>query len=170
MRLRIAPLAATGLFVLGSLNIGLLATVLGQIAPDDPPVKENAEWIPPVGTSVEPVATRKSIESYKLTLAQPIFFKSREPFIPPSPPPPPAPPKAVHAAHPVVVDPGLILGGVVSTHGLRKAYLSTKANSAGSWVGEGGSFMGWKIQSVDATSARLQQRDRTIELQLYPRN
>jgi len=37
-------------------------------------------------------------------------------------------------------------------------------------VGEGESFMGWKIQSVDATSARLQQQDRTIELQLYPRN
>jgi hypothetical protein len=70
----------------------------------------------------------------------------------------------------VVADPGLILGGVMTNDRLRKAYLVTKTNSAGSWVGEGESFMGWKIQSVDATSARLQQQDRTIELQLYPRN
>jgi len=53
---------------------------------------------------------------------------------------------------------------------LRKVYLLTKTNSAGSWVGEVESFMGWKIQSVDATSAKLRQQDRTIELQLYPRN
>ncbi len=30
--------------------------------------------------------------------------------------------------------------------------------------------MGWRIQSVDASSAKLQQQDRTIELQLYPKN
>jgi hypothetical protein len=53
---------------------------------------------------------------------------------------------------------------------LRKVYLLTKANPAGSWLAEGESFMGWKIQSVDASSAKLQQQDRTIELQLYPRN
>jgi hypothetical protein len=53
---------------------------------------------------------------------------------------------------------------------LRKAYLLTKTNSAGSWVGEGESFLGWKIQSVDTTSAKLRQQDRIIELQLYPQN
>jgi len=30
--------------------------------------------------------------------------------------------------------------------------------------------MGWRIQSVDASSSKLQQQDRTIELQLYPKN
>ena len=168
MRLRVAPLAAAGLVLLGGLNVGLLAAVLAQIAPGDQPAKENTEWIPQAGRSVEPVATRKSIESYKLTLAHPVFFKTREPFVPRPPPPPP--PKVVQPAAPVVVDPGLILGGVMTNDRLRKVYLLTKTNSAGSWVGEGESFMGWKIQSVDATSAKPRQQDRTIELQLYPRN
>ena len=108
MRLRVAPLAAAGLVLLGGLNVGLLAAVLAQIAPGDQPAKENTEWIPQAGRSVEPVATRKSIESYKLTLAHPVFFKTREPFVPRPPPPPP--PKVVQPAAPVVVDPGLILG------------------------------------------------------------
>jgi hypothetical protein len=53
---------------------------------------------------------------------------------------------------------------------LRKAYLLTKTNPAGSWVGEGDSFMGWIIKSVDGASAKVQQQDRTIELQLYPQD
>jgi hypothetical protein len=166
MMVRMAPLAAAGLLLLGGLNVCLSAMLYRQIAPDDAS-EEKAEWIPPVGKSVAPVAARKPIESYQLTLAHPVFFKSREPFVPPPLPPPP---KIVQPVPPVVVDPGLILGGVMTNHDLRKAYLLTKANPAGSWVSEGESFMGWKVQSVDTASARLQQQDRTIELQLYPWN
>jgi hypothetical protein len=54
--------------------------------------------------------------------------------------------------------------------GLRKAYLLTKTNPAGSWVTEGDNFMGWIISSVDSSSAKVQQQDRTIELQLYPQD
>jgi hypothetical protein len=159
-----------GLLVLGGLNVLLFATVLAQIASDDRPATQGIDWNPQVGRSVEPVTTKKPIGNYKLTLTHPVFFKARAPFVPPPSPPPHAPPKPVQPAAPVVADPGLVLGGVMANHDLRKAYLFTKANSAGSWVVEGESFMGWKIQSVDATSARLQQKDRTIELQLYPRN
>jgi hypothetical protein len=53
---------------------------------------------------------------------------------------------------------------------LRKAYLLTKTNPAGSWVREGDSFMGWIIKSVDSASAKVQQQDRIIELQLYPQD
>jgi hypothetical protein len=53
---------------------------------------------------------------------------------------------------------------------LRKAYLLTKTDPAGSWVSEGDSFMGWIIKSVDSASAKVQQQDRTIELHLYPQD
>jgi hypothetical protein len=119
--------------------------------------------------SIDPATIRKSIESYPLTLAHPVFYKTREPFVPPPPAPPAPPPKVVPPA-PVVTDPGLILGGVLTNPNVRKVFLFSKADPHGSWVNEGESFMGWRIQSVGASSARLQQQDRIVELQLYPRN
>jgi hypothetical protein len=62
------------------------------------------------------------------------------------------------------------LGGVLTLNDIRKAFLFSKADPRGSWLNEGESFMGWRIQSVDGSSARLQQQDRTIQLQLYPPN
>jgi hypothetical protein len=35
-------------------------------------------------------------------------------------------------------------------------------------VSEGDNFLGWKIVSVEGTSAKLQQSERMLELQLYP--
>jgi hypothetical protein len=34
-------------------------------------------------------------------------------------------------------------------------------------VNEGEDFMGWKVASVGETSTKLQQQDRTVELELY---
>ena len=50
----------------------------------------------------------------------------------------------------------------------RKAYLMKKPEPHGVWVREGEDFRGWKVQSISASVATLQQNDRTIELRLYP--
>jgi hypothetical protein len=164
---RIAPLAGAGLLVLASLNAWSLSSLVGEIRDDDPPGSAKVEWRPQLSTPGDDMGRQKRIEDYPLISAHPIFYKTREPFVPP-PPPSPAPPKVVQAPPPAPVDPGLILGGVMTTGHLRKAYLLTKANPAGSWVAEGDNFMGWIIKSVDSSSAKVQQQDRTIELQLYP--
>jgi hypothetical protein len=165
---RIAPLAVAGLLFLGGANLYFFTAVFDQTASDGPPASSDVKWVPSNGKPADPVVIAKPIEAYKVILAHPVFFKTREPFIPPAPSPPAPPPKATQA--PAAVDPGLILGGVMTNPRLRKAYLLTKANSAGSWVNEGEIFLGWKLQSVDVGSAKLQQQDRTIELQLYPQN
>jgi hypothetical protein len=167
MRFRVPPLAGVGLAVLASLNAWLLVSVFGEIAGDDQPSGEKAEWNPQLSKSADSVPIGKPIEGYPLTLTHPVFYRTRAPFVPP--PPPPSPPIAVNPA-PASTDPGLILGGVLTKQNIRKVFLLSKGNARGSWLNEGESFMGWRIQSVDASSAKLQQQDRTIELQLYPKN
>jgi hypothetical protein len=164
---RIAPLAGAGLLALASLNAWSLSSLIAEILDDDQPAVAKVEWRPQLMTSADDSGGQKRIEDYPEILAHPIFFKTREPFVPP---PPPAPPKVAQPAPTAPVDPGLILGGVMTTGRLRKAYLLTKTNPAGSWVIEGDSFMGWIIKSVDSASAKVQQQDRTIELQLYPQD
>jgi hypothetical protein len=169
VRFRIAPLTSAGLIVLAGVNTWLLIWVVGEIVAGDQPLGEKSEWSPQLPKSAVSAAVEKPIGSYPLTLAHPVFYRTREPFVPPPAPPPPPPPKAVNPA-PVFTDPGLILGGVLTNHDSRKVFLFSKADPRGSWLSEGESFMGWRIQSVDVSSARLQKQDRTIELQLYPRN
>jgi hypothetical protein len=164
---RIAPLAGAGLLALASLNAWSLSSLVGEILDDDQPGPATVEWRPQLSISGDDRSSEKTIEDYPLILAHPVFFKTREPFVPPPPPAPP-PLKVVQQAPPAPVDPGLVLGGVMTMGHLRKAYLLTKANPAGSWVAEGDNFMGWIITSVDGSSAKMQQQDRTIELQLYP--
>jgi hypothetical protein len=165
---RIAPLAGAGFLGLASLNAWSLSSLVGEVLGDDPPAAVTVEWRPQLSTSGDDRASQRAIEDYPLILAHPIFFKTRGPFVPPPPQPPPAPPKVVQPPPPAPVDPGLILGGVMTMGHLRKAYLLTKANPAGSWVAEGDNFMGWIIKSVGGSSAEMQHEDRTIELQLYP--
>ena len=167
MRIRIAPALAAGLICLGGINVWLVVAVVANVAPDDEPTATKTDWAPKWSKSIDPPPTRRPIENFKLTLARPIFFTTREPFVPPPPPPAPAPPKA---PPPVVVDPGLILGGILISGELKKVYLFSKADPRGEWRREGENFMGWTVQSVDASTARLRQQDRTLELQLYPRN
>jgi hypothetical protein len=61
----------------------------------------------------------------------------------------------------------LALGGITIARGVRKAYLFTRTDPNGTWVNEGESFMGWKVEAVDSMSTKLQQQGRTIELELY---
>jgi hypothetical protein len=165
MKLQIAPLAAVGLLALASLNAWSLSSLVGEMLDGDRQGVEKLEWRPQLSASADAGNLQNPNKDYPLILAHPIFYKSREPFVPP-PPAPPRPPKAVQPAPPV--DPGLVLGGVMTVGHLRKAYLLTKSNAEGSWVSEGDNFMGWVVASVDGSSAKVRQQDRTIELQLYP--
>jgi len=166
MRLRIAPLSGAGLVLLIGLNAWLLTEVVANFAPEDQDATATTEWTPAWSKSIDAPPAKRSMDNYKLTLAHPVFFKTREPFVPPPPPPPPPQIKPP----PVVVDPGLALGGIIINRAVKKVYLFTKTDPRGEWRQEGENFLGWTVQSVDASTARLRQHDGTLELQLYPRN
>ncbi|HEY7550092.1 MAG TPA: hypothetical protein VH913_11320 [Hyphomicrobiaceae bacterium] len=169
MTRRVAPLALAGLAGLASLNAWLLAAALEIPAPG-PQAKAS---VAAAGQSPDPSASEldppepRPLAAYGQTVAKPVFFKARAPYVPPPPPPPPAPPRP--AALPPPADPGLVLGGVVIMDNARKAYIFNKADSRGAWLSEGETILGWKVESIDAMTAKLQQADRSVELELYPR-
>jgi hypothetical protein len=162
---RLRPLNVIGLVALACANVCLLAVVAGDVLGDhDGPVGP-LDWSPRLVVSTDGTPQPRPIADYAQTLAQPVFFKSREPFVAP----PPAPPAiAKPAAAPVSSDPGLTLAGVMIGEGHRKAYLVSRADSHGTWTNEGETLSGWMVQSVTAAAVRLRQRDRIVELQLYP--
>ncbi|OIQ69384.1 hypothetical protein GALL_490140 [mine drainage metagenome] len=165
MKLRISPLATAGLLFGLSVNAWLSIAVVTEVLSDGSAGIDKADWNLGLSAPVGSVATRKPIEAYKQILARPIFFKSREPFVPAPPPPPQA---LTAATPPIAVDPGLVLGGVMIKKDVRKAFVFSRAGSGGAWIGEGDDFMGWQIRSIDKTSAKLEQKGRSIDLQLYP--
>jgi hypothetical protein len=152
------------LLALAGLNAWLLALAVDGPAPEagvpvpvvrpDPPLSEVAFPKP------------KLITAYGHTLAKPVLFKTRAPYVPPPPAPPPLP-KPVAAPPSAPVDPGLSLGGVVIMEDARKAYIFNRADSRGAWLSEGETILGWRVEAIDALTAKLQQAGRSIELQLY---
>ena len=66
------------------------------------------------------------------------------------------------------LDPGFTVAGIIIGQGLRKAYIHGKSDPHGSWVSEGEALTGWKVQTIGPDGVKLQQQDRTIDLQLYP--
>jgi hypothetical protein len=167
MRLPIAPLAIAALTIAAAVDAWLLADVI-DVATKAAPALESVAWKPKLSAAHAAAAPMRPLADYPQTVARPLFAKTRAPFVPPPPPTPPvqAPPPPPPA--PVLVDPGFSVGGVMISDALRKAYLMKKPEPRGIWVSEGEDFMGWKVQSISAGTARLQQNDRTIELRLYP--
>jgi hypothetical protein len=171
MRLRAAPLALAGVVGLACLNVWLLASALQAPAPE-PDMKAPAAALDPAAS---PAASQRDrprprlIAAYGQTLAKPVFFKTRAPYVPPPPAPPPSP-KPVSTPPPVPADPGLVLGGVMVAEQAKKAYIFNKVDQRGGWFGEGETILGWKVELIDAAAARLRQGDRSIELQLYPKD
>ncbi|SRR6266851_1235293 len=164
MTLRIAPLALAGLTVLCATNAWLVAQMSEALVGDDRTTIASIEWKPKLSTATEGMPAVRSIAAYEQTLARPAFFKTREPFVaraptPPAPPPPPRPPPPP--------DPGVLVGGVMINASTKKAYLVKKPELTGTWVREGDEFMGWKVQSINAGTTRLQNSGHTIELHLY---
>jgi hypothetical protein len=165
MRLRVAPLTLAALLSLAGINVWLLAIVVQSPTPE--PEVATSAVVPAPPASQIALPKPKPITAYAQTLASPLFFKSRAPYVPPPATPPPAP-EPVAPPPPEPVDPGLALGGVVITEETRKAYVFNKNDSQGAWLGEGEDILGWKVDAIDAMTVRLQQADRSLDLELYP--
>ena len=165
MNWRISPIRAIGLLAFLGVNIWLLGFVAIEVMSDNRTLSDKVDWNHGLSASVAKAGSRKPIETYAHILAQPVFFRSRQPFVPaPSAPLPvslPAPPT-------VVIDPGLTLGGVMIKGGVKKAYVFNKAGTSGTWTSEGDDFMGWRVGSISGTGAKLEQKGRSIDLLLYP--
>ena len=167
MIFRTTPLLAIIIVALAAANLCLFAVIITSLASNGlPPLTtDNAKPILP--QFADAALRTNPLSEYGQILAQPIFFKSRAPFRP-APPPPPVVQKQIPAPQ-VYVDPDFILGGIVINERLKKVYLFTKANNAGTWVNEGESYSGWKIQAVHADGVTINQNSRAIDLQLYKR-
>jgi hypothetical protein len=163
----VAPLTAIALQILGGSSILLLALTVAEILQDNDVSTPKIEWTPKLSTSAERLTSVTPLNAYQHTTAHPVFFKTRQPFVPPPPPPPPPPMAQPTPPPPPIVDPGLAVGGVMISGGVKKAYLFRKADRAGSWLAEGEEIMGWKVESIDSGGAKLQKDGRNIELPLY---
>jgi hypothetical protein len=166
MAVRVTPLGFAGLTLLGLVNACLIAAVVADLVPDNADHLGKIVEIPTLarleGSSVDGTNT---IRAYDQILSRPIFFKSREPFVPK---PPETPSQAKATPVPVFVDPGFTLGGIMISSTIRQAYLFQKSKPDGSWVHEGENFSGWKVEFLDQENARLQKDGHTINLHLYP--
>jgi hypothetical protein len=165
MKLKVTPLALIGLLALACLNAWLLTVVLTAFAP-----ASTASLQAPVQAGKHAAANampviQKAIGAYGKTLAQPVFFRTRTPYVPP----PPAP-VAVAAPPPIpIVNPSVSVAGVIMNDKFRKAYLLKQSEPLGTWVAEGENVLGWTLQSVRPTGITLVQNNRTIDLELYPK-
>jgi len=168
MNLRIAPLAAAALAALVGVNLWLLTIILAGAVGEEPAPMAAPAWDAKLSGPGKGETAAKPITAYRQTLAQPVFFKTREPYVAPPPVASPTPAAMPKPPPPVIVDPGLKVAGVIIAAGVRKAYIHGKTDPHGNWVSEGETLTGWKVQAIDAGGVKLQQQDRTIELQLYP--
>jgi hypothetical protein len=164
MMIRRLSLGHCGLVIVGGLNFWLLAMIVSDLRSVGGITVGKVEWKPNLTPSMERTGNKKTIDNYKQILARPIFYKTREPFVPP----PPTLSVAKAAVPAIVADPGFVLGGVTITSEIKKAYIYTKTNNSGTWTSEGDNLMGWKVRSVERGSVRLEQEERVIEVWLYP--
>jgi hypothetical protein len=156
----IAPLSAIGLLILSGISILVLTLTATELLHDDDFVTAKVEWTPKLSTSAERLTSTTPLSAYQQTMAHPVFFKTRQPFVPPPPPPPPAPPQVARPAPPPAppADPGLAVGGVVINGEVKKAYVFRKAaDRTGSWVTEGDEIMGWKVHSINMEVPRCRR-------------
>src|SRR5262249_50882054 len=134
MNLRIAPLAALALAALAGINLWPLTVIFGGTGSEEPAPVAAPAWDAKLAVSGRDHAVAKPIGAYTQMLAQPVFFKSRVPYVPPRPAPPPAPAVVAKPPPPVVVDPGFTVAGIVIGKGVRKAFIHGKSDPHGSWV------------------------------------
>ena len=165
----VAPLNAIGLLILGGSCMLLLKLTAQEIRQDDVVAPAKVEWTPKLSISAGPVADAAPLSAYRQTTERPLFFKTRQPFVPlPHPPPRLAPAVAKSAPPPPPpADPGLAVGGVIITGQAKKAYLFNKTDRTGSWLVEGEEITGWKVKSIDSAGAMLTKDGRDVELPLY---
>jgi hypothetical protein len=166
MTWRISPVSVVGILLLGGMNVWLLTIIFAELVSDGSIFPEKVKWSPSLQTLGPADQKKRKMDGYTQITARPVFFKTREPFVQPSAPPA-AVPKVV--APPPTTDPGFVISGVMISGGLKKVYISTRANANAVWAREGEDLMGWRIRIVDEHGARLEQNGRVIEVALFPK-
>lgn len=161
--MRVPPAAAMGFAALVALNAWLVSVVVQEATVDRSVSLAKTFGESTFSLAADAPPAVKSVDSYQAILSAPVFVKTRHPYAPP--PPAPAP---VITTPPPPVDPGLKLAGVLIDRALKKAFLLSRTDSTGAWVGEGESFAGWKVESVEPAGVTLQNAGRVLELELYP--
>jgi hypothetical protein len=165
----IAPLTAMGLLALAGIGVLLLGLTTMEFLQDGDVPRIKAEWAPRLSTATEQPVRAAPLSAYQQTIARPVFFKTRQPFVPPPPPsPPPMPAVVPPPPPPPAADPEFSVGGIMINGEVKKAYLLRKGERTGSWLTEGEEVMGWKVQTIESGGAKLQKNGRVIELLLYP--
>jgi hypothetical protein len=67
----------------------------------------------------------------------------------------------------LVIDPGLVLGGILMLEGAQKAYLFTENIADGVWVATGNEMLGWTVLSIDNDGVSLGSGNQILSLKLY---
>jgi hypothetical protein len=164
--IRVAPAAIAGFVALCTINVWLAVVITEEAGADRSVTITMPDYTPTFSVSADAVPGTKPLDAYRPILTEPIFLKTRQAYVAPPPAPPPAPPIIVAPVAPL--DPGLLVAGVMINRDLKKAYLLNKADRNGTWVSEGESFSGWKVETVGRAGVKLQNGSRTLELELYP--
>lgn len=163
--LRLPPLALISLLSLGALDTGLVgiawkALTSSYEASTATHGGENTGAPHAVG-SFNP---ESRLASYSQTLARPAFLKTRRPWT--------APPASIEAS---AVRPspapqaasGFSLSAVVLALPVKRAFLITKSNSAGTWISVGDVVDGWVVDSIDEAGSELRNGAIRIRVNLY---
>lgn len=165
-RLALSPLAGSALVALAVVNFGVAVCLVQAIVAGTELNVGIPQGKPTAATQRERSALApKPLRAYLATLSRPVFFKTRQLYIPP---PPPAPEK-VEPAPVALAHPELTLSGIIIAAGAKRAYLVPKENpGGGSWIGEGEEIQGWQVNAISDSSVALQRSDRIIYLLMYP--
>lgn len=119
------------------------------------PVPSQPDWSP------EPFAFEPpSAERLDDITARPLFSPSRRPFV------------ATKAEQPVAVAarslPALQLIGVLVTEQQRAALMQPEGAAEPSWVREGASMGGWRVETIEQSRVHLRANDRVTTVELRP--
>ena len=169
-RIRISPLAAAGLLMLIALNAASTFWMVRLLGRDTPIGIAVAAWTPDANVSLANAAGAAiPPNAYPESLARPIFFRDRRPYVPPPPPPLLVNVQAapVIAAPPPVIKPDLIVSGIALIGDAKQAYLGSPSNPNGMWVKEGEDVMGWQVSGITNAKVTISRAGQSFDLWLY---
>jgi hypothetical protein len=166
-RLRISPLAAGGLLFLIGVNATFAFWIFHSLSSDSAVEISTGAWVPEANAALTDIAGPSAPNAYPETLARPIFFRDRRPYVPPPPPPPPVQPAPVFVAPSPVTKPDLVVSGIALIGDAKQAYLGYPPNPDGIWVKEGEDVMGWQVSSITSAGVTISRAGQSIDLLLY---
>lgn len=160
MKARTAPWTTA---VLAMVCAGLGAVVVFELTggvPLAPEVTAAPPSAPQVDWSYEPVEfTPPSRDEIEEIAARPLFSPSRRPFVAPEEEEAPAPAQSL---------PSVQLIGVLVTEQQRAALVQTAEGGDPSWVREGTTLGGWRVEKIEENRVHLRTGERLEVVELRP--